>query len=273
MTAGSRLFYRLIQYHAEPSRCEPRNIGVFAYGQGGARFRMMGDGQALSGGGLDFGPYCAAFGVSPAEAWVFAEWAEWFGCLSGCPFGEIDGELSRLHIRGMHVSVTDAMEGFPDKDATLTAFADGLFAESVDIPPKPAASRFKQALDGVLEESGLAAMPDFHRDIEIELETPGTHTFIRFDGFLDGSSPMGIKAVQFGRATDKNASAQVNDAIFTFGTAARHGLLMPGRCAILHDNPSQRRMPFLERLAGHAALLPLGSKSTHKDLMALALAL
>lgn len=65
--------YRLAQFHADPSRCEPRNIGVFAYGRGGIRCRMMGDGRILLSEGLDLQPYCAVFGLSPRIMSVFAE--------------------------------------------------------------------------------------------------------------------------------------------------------------------------------------------------------
>lgn len=258
--------YRLVQCHPDPFRCEPRNIGVFAYARDGrACFRLLGAGFA----GDALYPYCQTAGLSEAEAWIFAEWEAWFRCLAEAgSFGEIERELSRLHVRGLHMGVTEPV--WTGGHRTLEGLAEALFDESVCLPPQPSKSRFQAVLDSVLDEAGLAGFPPFHRDVEIELETPDEHTFIQFDGFLADPVPMGIKAIRFERTTDKNALAQVNDAIFTFGMATRHELLPSGRSVILYDRVSSRRQYLLQRIHGHGLMFQLGSRQTPGELKALA---
>ena len=82
---------------------------------------------------------------------------------------------------------------------------------------------------------------------------------------------MAINSIQFQRIRENTLVSQINDALYSFETSRTLGFLAPERCIVLHDKPPSARAKHLDRLAGHARLLPLWEKQTPRELHQIAI--
>ena len=262
--------YWLIQYSPDPFRHEPRNIGVFLHDGRSARCMMLGEKK----GGFDPRYFCHAFSIDEETGWIYREWNHWFRTLAGSGRVDIDPvceELDRLRVRGDRFSVTEPSMVEITSNMVRNFILERLFRENVVVPRLPELSPIKRSFDEVMQVSELMYLPTFHRDVEVELGSGDSATFVRFDAVLEEPKPLGIKVIQFQRVQELTMVTQINDALYSFGTSLSQGFLVPERCIVLHDKPPSARAKHLDRLVGHARLLPLWEKQTPRELYRIAL--
>lgn len=262
--------YWLIQYSPDYFRHEPRNIGVFLHDGRSARCMMLGEKKC----GFDPRYFCHAFSIDEETGWIYREWNHWFRTLAGNGMVDIESintELEQLRVRGDRFSVTEPSMVAMTSNAVRNSVLEKLFQENVVVPRLPEPSPIERDFDHVLKVSELAYLPTFHRDVEVELGERGNTAFVHFDAVLEEPKPLGIKVIQFQRVRENTLISQINDALYSFGTSLSQEFLMPERCIVLHDQPPPSRSSHLNRLAGHARLLPLWENKTPRDLHWIAL--
>jgi hypothetical protein len=263
--------YWLIQYSPDYFRHEPRNIGVFLHDGRSARCMMLGEKK----GGFDPRYFCHAFSIDEKTGWIYREWNHWFRTLARngmvIDIESIHTELERLRMRGDQFSVTEPSLVEMTTYAVRNSILEKLFRENVVVPRLPEFSPIERDFDEVLRVSELAYLPTFHRDVEVELGNGKDNAFVNFDAVLEEPEPLGIKVIQFQRVRENTLISQTNDALYSFGTSLSQGFLVPERCIVLHDKPPASRARHLDRLAGHARLLPLWEKQTPRELYRIAL--
>jgi hypothetical protein len=269
MNESNAYTYWLIQYRDSPPRQEPRNIGVLVHRRRAVACLMLGE----TGTGIDVRPFCILAGLAESAGWLYREWVHWFKVLAEDVDGSLERlqtELDRLDSRQGRFLAGEPATTFAPEPVAADVMAATLFGEMVSVPQVtvPPVAEFEQRIQEVLEEAELDRLPQFHRDVELEL--PDRPTFIRFDAFLEGPKAIGIKLLRLERARDGQASRQVNDILHTFETAVTHGLLHRECCAVIHDRPSPTRRMYLERVAAGAVLLPAFSADTPAALRRLA---
>lgn len=229
--------YHIIQYIDDPLRGEGRNIGVVARRDYEAGFRFIG----LDGlGRVDLGCFSALSGRAGRDAWVFAEWIDWFRSLSSKEkwypeaFDEAIAELESSgggRIMAMKGGVLEGAE-----EGYLDAALDYLFGRLVGKLAKPRKHSFGERLDQILQESEICFRPDFIRDAEVEFQ-PGEGKppeTVRLFCLLESKPRTVFKVVRF-RTGGESLVRQVNDAIYTFGKVVEHGFAEKSRCVILTE--------------------------------------
>jgi hypothetical protein len=231
---------------------------------------MLGEKKA----GFDPRYFCHAFSIDEETGWIYREWNHWFRTLAGSSRVDIDTvceELDRLRVRGDRFSVTEPSMVEMTSNMVRNFILERLFRENVVVPRLPELSPIKRSFDEVMQVSELMYLPTFHRDVEVELGSGDSAAFVRFDAVLEEPKPLGIKVIQFQRIRENTLVSQINDALYSFETSRTLGFLAPERCIVLHDKPPSARAKHLDRLAGHARLLPLWEKQTPRELHQIAI--
>lgn len=250
--------YHLIQYVDDPLRGEGRNIGVVARMDYEAGFRSIG----LDGfGRVDLGCFSSLSGRAKGDAWVFAEWIDWFRSLVGKEAWNpeaYDEALTELESAGGRIvarkgGVLDASE-----DSSLDDALDHLFKRLVGKPARPRKHEFDERLEQILQQSEICFWPDFARDVEVEFQ-PGEGKppeTVRLFCLLENKPRTVFKTVRF-RTGGENLIRQVNDAIYTFQKVVEHGFAEKERCVILTEAIPASASGYGTRLAMSAHLIDI----------------
>lgn len=228
--------YHLIQYVDDPLRGEGRNIGVVARWDYEAGFRFIGlDGM----GRVDIGCFSSLFGREKGDAWVFAEWIDWFRSLSSKEIWypeAFDEAIAELESSGGRIVARKGgvLEGAGE--GYLDVALDYLFERLVGNPARPRKRKFDERLEQILQESEICFRPDFVRNVEVEFQ-PGEGKppeTVRLFCLLENKPRTVFKTVRF-RTGGESLIRQVNDAIYTFGMVVEHGFADKDRCVILTE--------------------------------------
>ena len=262
--------YWLLQYAPDPVRQEPKNVGIFLYDGHFAHCRLLGE----SRGQLDpLGEcpryFCRAFDLNEEEGWIFAEWVNWFKTLAGkdrVSLEQIQTEFDRLNRSGTRFQATSPCVDFDLVDHDADSALDTLYKSFVTTPTIPAVPPIERDFNDVLHRSELKFMDGFHRNVEVEIGEGSDISLVHFDAVLEKPAPLGIMVIQFQRVQEMTMITQVNNALYSFETSRSLGFLAPERCIVLHDKPPAPRAKHLDRLTGHARLLPLWENQTPREL-------
>ena len=248
------LDYLLIQYIDDQLRCEGRNIGVIAHGEGSAFYRGLGVGPD---GTVD-SSYFRTFSPRASEnEWVYREWASWFQTLAeneGRDPEQFDAIMRELEDSGC--SIVARYGGFLEipEDEDPDQAMDSLFSQVVTVPRRPRRQGFGKRLWKVLEDSGVAARADFHRDVTVEFSPNGAVELVGFSFLLETRPRAVFKTVHF--AGGRNSYVrQISDALYSFERAVANGFVSRERCFVLTENLSQERESYLDRLRLFATIL------------------
>lgn len=249
--------YRILQYFPDPIRAEARNVAVLSFKGHEASFRAVGQ---RSSGLVDVAYFEPIAKERRHDAWVWAEWNEWLNALVATQCADhIRSVMDRLQTR--NAQFAGHVGGFLEVDpaASTWSIADQLFRELVGDPRLGPSDHFMRSVDTFLDASRLSARPDFQRDVEVEFDIPGKSSpmIVDFVALLAAEPRIGIKCIQFRHHATAAATAQVNDARFTFEQVADIGFIGKDRSIVLHDTPSKGRGPLLDRLKGVAGIFNL----------------
>jgi hypothetical protein len=106
----------------------------------------------------------------------------------------------------------------------------------------------------------------FHRNIELEIQSPEQQKFVQLAYFVETANPLGIKLLRFQGKSAGDVAAQVSDLRYVFDTLIANGILEASRCVVLHDAPNTRVIEHLHRLEGDVVLLPLAEEASADQL-------
>lgn len=215
-------------------------------------------------GRVDIGCFSALSGRARGDAWVFAEWIDWFRSLSSKEIwypeafdeaiAELETSSGRIVARKGGV-LEGAEEGYFD------VALDYLFERLVGNPARPRKRKFDERLEQILQESEICFRPDFVRNVEVEFQ-PGEGKppeTVRLFCLLENKPRTVFKTVRF-RTGGESLIRQVNDAIYTFQKVVEHGFAKKERCVILTDAIPSGSVSHARRLTDSGILIDINNR-------------
>lgn len=261
------LKYRPIQYVDDPFKEEGRNIGVFAYMENCAYFRLIG----ASGDHLDTSLFSLLSQKAKESAWVLAEWMEWFQALAQAFKGQPEYARNRLEAlvdsdSGICVGREAEIDGV-DESSPETA-VDWLYRRLVTEPALPRKDIQKSLIEHLLGVTEVRFWKGFERDIEVEF-TPENAPSVRVQlPYAITKSPRAaFKIVRF-QTGGAALIRQINDAVMTFSTIIEHGFAEKDSCILLADGLLAGREGDYKRLAEYGVIIDVTARDAVSQLNA-----
>lgn len=256
------LHFHVIQYLDDPMTGEGKNIAVLAHDGRRGYLRMLG----MEGYRLRTGFFSAISPKAHASAWVYREWAEWFGRLAsedGRDRSVFTSELTKLE-QGRHLIATGEGELEMEPGSNPEEAMDYLFGRLVRVPKLSPALAFEDLLEETLSHAEVLFREDFHSDVEVELapERGVPSVFLEFSYFLAEPRPVGFRTLLFEGRPSKSVEKSVTAIASTFERAAGIGFLNRNRCVVLCDRLGAEQQPYIERLSELARVLDVSDNAT-----------
>jgi len=265
----SLLNYRIIQFFKNPMREEGRNIGIVAYDGKHAWFRSLGMVDDLDK--PDLSRFRSIAGEFKSDLWVFGEWIQWFNDMCRESEGNtetIDRELDGLANQSPQFGATPGGYYELGEQRPETAVQE-LFTEIVGGSKRQEKQKFKDVVDEMLIRSEIPFRPGFEEGIEVTITATEDEQPVRFilDYYLENETRVGFKLIQFKGARAKSLSERVNDAIYAFGEARKHGFLDKKKCVVLCDSPSKEKMAYVDSLESVATIVDVTKRDAHRKIL------
>ena len=255
-----------IAYQQNVFAQEPRNIGVLLSEAGKSEMLLMGCDPA---GRVEPAYFCKTFGHGEGTGWVYREWVRWFQSLVAetASNEEIEVELARLKRSGSHFGAGEAILISAPLDEPIAAVAARVFRSLVETPKlSKRAPSFLSTVEHLIGCSEVEYRAPFHRNIELEIQSPEQPKFVQLAYFVETANPLGIKLLRFQGKSAADVAAQVSDLHYVFDTLKANGILEASRCVVVHDVPSARMAEHLRRLEGDVVLLSLADEANADQL-------
>lgn len=255
-----------IAYQQDVFAQESRNIGVLLSEAGQSEILLMGCDPS---GSVEPAYFCKAFGCGEGAGWVYREWVHWFRSLVAetASDEEIETELARLKRSGSHFMAGESILVGAPLDEPIAAVAVRVFQSLVEIPKlSKRPPSFLSAVEHLIACSEVEHRTPFHRNVELEIQSPERPKFVQLAYFVETANPLGIKLLRFRGKSAADVAAQVSDLRYAFDTLVASGILEASRCVVLHDAPNTRMIEHLRRLEAAVVLLPLADKGSANQL-------
>lgn len=255
-----------IAYQQNVCAQDSRNIGVLLSEAGQSEILLMGCDPS---GRVDPAYFCKAFGHDEGAGWVYREWVRWFQkfVAEATSDEEIEVELARLKRSGSHFGAGESILISAPLDEPIATVAARVFHSLVETPKlSKRPSSFLSAVEHLIDCSEIEYRAPFHRNIELEIQSPDQPKFVQLAYFVETASPLGIKLLRFQGKSAADVAAQVSDLRYVFDTLIANEILEASRCVVLHDAPNARLAEHLRRLEGDVVLLPLADGASAERL-------
>lgn len=255
-----------IAYQQNVFAQEPRNIGVLLSEAGRSELLLMG---CDSSGRVEPAYFCKAIGHGEGAGWVYREWVRWFQRMvaEAASEEEIEIELARLKRSGSHFGAGESILISAPPDEPISAVAARVFQSLVETPKlSKRLPSFLSTVEHLIGCSEVEYRAPFHRNIELEIQSPEQSKFVQLAYFVETANPLGIKLLRFQGKSAADVAAQINDLRYVFDTLKASGILEVSRCVVLHDAPSARVAEHLRRLERDVVLLPLADEASAAQL-------
>ncbi len=227
--------YYVISYIDDLQQRRPRDIGIVTHHKGNVFFRLMGvDGGTRT---VDTSLFAALSERARLNAWVFAEWGNWF-------FRFSDGEgkdtaafklwMTRLQDKGHHISVRNGGAIKLDRNTTIDSRIDTLFAEHVSVPKIRRSKAFTDYINDILTATNLRGRVGFEEKVQIEF-LPGQRrasATITLPFVIDCKPRFAFQIVPASN-TITTLVNRVSEAVFTLQEAISHGYTTKEYCIVM----------------------------------------
>lgn len=232
------LAYFTVQFVPDPIRAEGRNVAVIGTAGGQGYVRAAG---LNAEGRLDMAEIRAVAGLSVTDSMAIPDWIDYFQCVAehdATTRESLARELATLGTTfGPFVVGAEGTAEIGARETPETVI-DRVFDRVVGRPPAELVDRFPERLQWLLRVTELPTLADFHRDPEIELNTPAGAVTLRFHMALVGAPAVAFRIVRY-RGTDAEIGREVRAALAQFERAWSARFLSAGRSVVLTD----RRWP------------------------------
>lgn len=229
------LAYFTIQFVSDPMRAEGRNVAVIGTADGRGHVRAVG---LTAEGRLDMAEFRAVADLSVPESMAYPDWIDYFHCVAADDAKTPETLAQELRTlaasSGPFVVGTEGTADIGAQESPETVM-DRIFDRMVGRPPAEHVDRFPERLEHVLYTLELRALPDFHQDAEIELETATSSVLkLRFDLALVEPPAVAFRIVRYGD-DNRRAARDLRAAVAEFRRAWEIRFLSAGRSVVLTD--------------------------------------
>ena len=220
-------------------------------------------------GSIDTAYFCKAFGHGEGAGWIYREWVRWFHSMvaEATSDNDIEFELARLKRSGSYFGAGESILISAPIDEPISAVAARVFQNLVETPKlSKRPPSFLSIVEHLIGCSEIEYRAPFHRNIELEIQSPEQPKFVQLAYFVETANPLGIKLLRFQGKSAADVAAQVSDLRYVFDTLIANGILEASRCVVLHDAPNAKTNKQLQRLEGEVVLISLADEASANQL-------
>ena len=200
-----------ISFQHDPIAQEPRNIGVLLSEAGHSELELLG---CEPSGNVDPAYFCKACGHDEGAGWVYREWVRWFRALAVEAKSDKNIELAfaRLKRSGSHFGAGESIRVSAPMGEAISEVAARVFQRLVEVPKlSKRPPSFLATVELLIGRSEVEYRARFHRNIELEVQSPEQPKFVQLAYFVETSKPLGIKLLRFQGKSAADVAAQVSD--------------------------------------------------------------